>query len=824
MDRKFLDELNRKLMVKQPTRKCPESDDEETYARPSDRANREREPSYQLADGDEVEGRSVFRNSPKRDDEERGASSRLSRRSTYQLSHQKAAERPSDARRLLNKDASRGALSRPSWRPINKPTDGEEGGGRSAFRISPKRDDERDAFSWPSWRSTNQPLDQEKAEGHSKSRNLSKKDTKRSALSWSSGRPTYHVTDEEEEGWGRSEIRVSLQRDDERDAFSWPSSKRLVQSKVKPKAEFRLASNRTKAKNTIVTAAIDFGTTYTGYAFSFKHEFKKDPLKINANEWRNVDQGQMKCKTPTCLLLNADRSLNSFGHEAKLQYKEICLDKKEDKYYFFWNFKMTLHQQKEIKGDFNIKAQNGHSIDALTVFSRCIEYLKNHMMEILTGSVAKLNISDVTWVVTVPAIWNESAKKFMRLAAEKAGLPKNHIEIALEPEAASLYCRQLPIAKDPETENGVSKLPVESQYMILDCGGGTVDVTVHEVLSNGRLKELYAATGGKWGGMVVDKKFLSFIAELVGDQVFESFVKDNKDDYFDLLDDFETKKRVAGPSSSSTITIKIPTTLQEQLRRFSNRDHGKKDVDARDKTKVRFMGDKLRIDAKQFNSFFDEAVGDIVAHVHDLLESLSYINIKTIIMVGGFSESPVLQNAIRAAFGRDREIIIPQDASLCVMKGAVLFGHQPSIIAERKARFTFGFAMVKHFNRFKHPEEKKIEIDGEALCNDLFDKHIEIGAAVKYGETQAEKLYFPMSPNDTVFPVALFRSTDPNPKFVDERSCDCVGYFLAKRPTESIGSINQIRIRLILGNSDISVETVKCDGSVEKSDFKINET
>ncbi|WAQ99491.1 HS12A-like protein [Mya arenaria] len=659
MDRKFLDELNR-------------------------------EPSYQLADGDEVEGRSVFRNSPKRDDEERDD----------QLTNYHIKKQQKDLR-MLDVFLIR--------MPVGVRCQGLPGDQLTNPQMEKKEEDVR-RFEFllremtRETRSLGLPGDQ-----HTMSQMKKKKDGDVRRFEF-----LFRETTRETHFHGL-----------------------LAKDWYNPKLNRRLNFD----------------------------------WRINANEWRNVDQGQMKCKTPTCLLLNADRSLNSFGHEAKLQYKEICLDKKEDKYYFFWNFKMTLHQQKEIKGDFNIKAQNGHSIDALT-----------------------------------------------------AGLPKNHIEIALEPEAASLYCRQLPIAKDPETENGVSKLPVESQYMILDCGGGTVDVTVHEVLSNGRLKELYAATGGKWGGMVVDKKFLSFIAELVGDQVFESFVKDNKDDYFDLLDDFETKKRVAGPSSSSTITIKIPTTLQEQLRRFSNRDHGKKDVDARDKTKVRFMGDKLRIDAKQFNSFFDEAVGDIVAHVHDLLESLSYINIKTIIMVGGFSESPVLQNAIRAAFGRDREIIIPQDASLCVMKGAVLFGHQPSIIAERKARFTFGFAMVKHFNRFKHPEEKKIEIDGEALCNDLFDKHIEIGAAVKYGETQAEKLYFPMSPNDTVFPVALFRSTDPNPKFVDERSCDCVGYFLAKRPTESIGSINQIRIRLILGNSDISVETVKCDGSVEKSDFKINET
>lgn len=42
--------------------------------------------------------------------------------------------------------------------------------------------------------------------------------------------------------------------------------------------------------------------------------------------------------------------------------------------------------------------------------------------------------------------------------------------------------------------------------MVVDCGGGTVDITVHELLENGRLKELQKASGGSHGsvGNVID--------------------------------------------------------------------------------------------------------------------------------------------------------------------------------------------------------------------------------------------------------------------------------------------------------------------------------
>jgi hypothetical protein len=55
----------------------------------------------------------------------------------------------------------------------------------------------------------------------------------------------------------------------------------------------------------LFVAAIDFGTTYSGYALSSIDDFKKDPLKIVANQaWNAGTQRHFSLKTPTCLLLN----------------------------------------------------------------------------------------------------------------------------------------------------------------------------------------------------------------------------------------------------------------------------------------------------------------------------------------------------------------------------------------------------------------------------------------------------------------------------------------------------------------------------------------
>lgn len=47
-------------------------------------------------------------------------------------------------------------------------------------------------------------------------------------------------------------------------------------------------------KDKLLTAAIDFGTTFSGYAFSFKYDYKRDPPKISTNQnWVAGSRGLM---------------------------------------------------------------------------------------------------------------------------------------------------------------------------------------------------------------------------------------------------------------------------------------------------------------------------------------------------------------------------------------------------------------------------------------------------------------------------------------------------------------------------------------------------
>ncbi|CAG2193695.1 unnamed protein product [Mytilus edulis] len=88
-----------------------------------------------------------------------------------------------------------------------------------------------------------------------------------------------------------------------------------------------------------------------------------------------------------------------------------------------------------------------------------------------------LEDDDVHWVVTVPAIWNEQARQFMIEASAKAGIEKENLTLALEPECAAMYCRYLAMDKKEHGDNmEIKAFDENAKFMVVDLGGQKIIV------------------------------------------------------------------------------------------------------------------------------------------------------------------------------------------------------------------------------------------------------------------------------------------------------------------------------------------------------------
>lgn len=74
--------------------------------------------------------------------------------------------------------------------------------------------------------------------------------------------------------------------------------------------------------------------------------------------------------------------------------------------------------QATLNRDTLLEARNRKRLRALDIFSKALKYLKDRALErIHEQSGVEYTAKEVRWVVTVPAIWKQSAKQFMREAA-----------------------------------------------------------------------------------------------------------------------------------------------------------------------------------------------------------------------------------------------------------------------------------------------------------------------------------------------------------------------------------------------------------------------
>ena len=101
-------------------------------------------------------------------------------------------------------------------------------------------------------------------------------------------------------------------------------------------------------KKRLLVAAIDFGTTYSGYAYSFRSDFLEDPLKIATNQWQFGSSKTVAMKTPSCILFNSRQQCDSFGFDAENKYAELCLEGAHHEWFFFRHFKMLLYGNKVV--------------------------------------------------------------------------------------------------------------------------------------------------------------------------------------------------------------------------------------------------------------------------------------------------------------------------------------------------------------------------------------------------------------------------------------------------------------------------------------------
>ncbi|SFT89280.1 molecular chaperone DnaK [Lishizhenia tianjinensis] len=248
-------------------------------------------------------------------------------------------------------------------------------------------------------------------------------------------------------------------------------------------------------------------------------------------------------------------------------------------------------------------------------------------------------------VVTVPAYFNDSQRQATKEAGEIAGLTIKRI--INEPTAAALAY-------------GLDKKGVDQKVVVFDFGGGTHDVSILE-LGDGVFEVLSTDGDTHLGGDDVDDAIINWLAD-----------EFKNDEGLDLRKDPMALQRLKEAAEKAKIELSSTTSTEINLPYIMP-------VDGVPKHLVRTL------QRAKFEQLISDIVERTIAPCRSALKNagLSTSDIDEIILVGGSTRIPVIQDAVKNFFGKEPSKGVNPDEVVAVgaaIQGGVLTGEVKDVL------------------------------------------------------------------------------------------------------------------------------------------------
>nr|WP_299173711.1 molecular chaperone DnaK [uncultured Allomuricauda sp.] len=248
-------------------------------------------------------------------------------------------------------------------------------------------------------------------------------------------------------------------------------------------------------------------------------------------------------------------------------------------------------------------------------------------------------------VITVPAYFNDSQRQATKEAGEIAGLTVERI--INEPTAASLAY-------------GMDKKDTDQKIVVFDFGGGTHDVSILE-LGDGVFEVLATDGDTHLGGDDVDQKIIDWLAE-----------EFKNDEQLDLREDAMALQRLREAAEKAKIELSSSAQTEINLPYVTATASGPKHL-------VRTLS------RAKFEQLIDDLVKRTIEPCETALKNagLSKSDIDEIILVGGSTRIPAVQEAVEKFFGKKPSKGVNPDEVVAVgaaIQGGVLTGDVKDVL------------------------------------------------------------------------------------------------------------------------------------------------
>ncbi|HEU4813757.1 MAG TPA: molecular chaperone DnaK, partial [Xanthomonadaceae bacterium] len=301
-------------------------------------------------------------------------------------------------------------------------------------------------------------------------------------------------------------------------------------------------------------------------------------------------------------------------------------------------YKIVQHEN----GDAWVETSDGKKLSAQEISARILEKMKKTAEAYLGETVTEA-------VITVPAYFNDSQRQATKDAGKIAGLEVRRI--INEPTAAALAY-------------GMDKKGGDRKVAVYDLGGGTFDVSIIEIASvDGEMQVEVLATNGDTflGGEDFDKRVIDYLVE-----------EFQKDQGIDLRKDPLALQRLKDAAERAKIELSSSQQTEVNLPYVTADASGPKHLN-------------IKLTRAKLEALVDDLVRKTIEPCRIALNDadLRASDISEVILVGGQTRMPKVQQAVGEFFGKEPRKDVNPDEAVAIgaaIQGGVLAGDVKDVL------------------------------------------------------------------------------------------------------------------------------------------------
>ena len=384
-------------------------------------------------------------------------------------------------------------------------------------------------------------------------------------------------------------------------------------------------------------------------------------------------------------------------------------------------------------------------------------------------------------IITVPAYFDDSQRKATKVAGEIAGFDVKRV--INEPTAAALAY-------------GLSKNK-EQKIIVYDFGGGTFDISILDV-SEDTIE--VKATGGDThlGGEDFDQKVVNWLIEQF-----------QKDEGIDLSKDTLALQRLKEGSERAKVELSSAMETEINLPFITSDSSGPKHL-------------YYKLTRAQLEGMVREYIDKSVELVKQTLQEakLSPGDIQEIVLVGGQTRMPAMQEAVKALFGKEPNKSINPDEVVAIgaaIQAGIMQGDVKDVLLLDVTPLSLGIETLGGVNTVLISKNTTIPTSKSQVFSTAADNQTSVEVHVLQGER-------PLAKDSKSLGRFILDGIPPSPRGMPQVEVsfdiDANGILQVSAKDKASGKTQSIRIEGSTGISEQEVERMKKEAELHATEDK----